>query len=404
MAGAPLPLAGFRVLDATDELGVYATRLLVELGAEVVRLEPPGGDPLRRYPPFADADGRVSLYHLHFNAGKRSLTLDLTRPAAHDWLSRLLTTCHALVESGPVRGLLSTRIGLTAMWAARPDLVVVSVTPFGLHGSYRERTGGDLVVAAHSGLLWLNGRPDGPPHRPGGEQAAHMAGLLAANAALLGLFHQRRTGQGCHLDVPATFAASLATLQTANANYVTWHGRIPTRRGMGLPPFRHIFPAADGWVALTALPGQWPNLVRLLCDHAAAADLADPAYRDDAYRYERSEHINAVIEAFTSRYPKQYLFKVAQEAGVACAPVNTAADLAADPFLHGRGWFRPVRHADLGRVLRYPGPPFRLGNPGGAGAALHPAPDQGADNHAVWVDELGMDAATFAALCATEVR
>jgi crotonobetainyl-CoA:carnitine CoA-transferase CaiB-like acyl-CoA transferase len=144
--------------------------------------------------------------------------------------------------------------------------------------------------------------------------------------------------------------------------------------------------------------------VRLLCDHAAAADLADPAYRDDAYRYERSEHINAVIEAFTSRYPKQYLFKVAQEAGVACAPVNTAADLAADPFLHGRGWFRPVWHADLGRVLRYPGPPFRLGNPGGAGAALHPAPDQGADNRAVWVDELGMDAATFATLCATEVR
>lgn len=401
MADAAAPLTGYRVLDCTDEFGAYAAKLLVELGADVVRLEPPGGDPLRRYPPFADEQARVSLYHAHFNAGKRSVTLDLRQEEARACLQGLVGTCHAVFEAGPVRDLLSTRVGVAWLRGARPDLVLVSITPFGLHGPHRDEAGGDLVVAAQSGLLWLNGRPDGPPYRPGGEQAAHMASLVAANAALLGIFDQQRTGRGCHLDVPASFAASLATLQTANANFATWHGRIPARRGFGLPPFRHIFRAADGWVALTALPGQWDNLVRLLKDHSAAADLEHPAYRDGDYRHEHAAHLNEVVEAFTCRYPKQELCETGQRAGVACVPVNTVADLASDPFLHGRGWFREMAHPELGRTLTYPGPPFRLGSR--QAGPRRPAPGVGADNHDLWVGELGMTAETFAVLRATGV-
>jgi benzylsuccinate CoA-transferase BbsE subunit len=390
------PLSGFRVLDCTDELGVYAGKLLLQLGAEVVRLEPPGGDPMRRYPPLAGDGGRAfSLYHAHFNAGKRSVTLDLETVDGRERLGRLVGSAHALIESSvDAATLLSARVGVDWLRAARPDLVLVSITPFGLTGPRREHTGGDLVVAARSGLLWLSGRPDGPPHRPGGEQAAHMAGLAAANAALLGLVDQARTGQGCHLEVPASFAATLATLQTANANYYTWHGRVPVRRGFAPPANRHIYPAADGWVALTPLPGQWEKFTGWLAEHDAAADLADPAYAEAAQRMAAAEHINDVIIAFTSRYPKQYLLESGQRAGVACAPVNQASDLAADPFLRERGWLRAVHEPALGREVEYPGPPVRFVT--GEEPPSRPVAPFGADNQAIWVEELGMAAETVA--------
>src|SRR5581483_7971692 len=290
------PLNGLRVLDACDALALYATKLLLNLGAEVVRIEPPGGDPLRRYPPLVDG---ISIYFEHFNAGKRGLTLDLDAPDGRAWLERLLASCNAVVESGQADALLSVRLGRERLVAMRPDLVLVSVTPFGLSGEKAGLRGGDLVVAAESGLLALNGRPDAPPYRPGGEQAAHMAGLVAANAALLGIFNQQRSAHGVAIAVPAAHAATLATLQTANANYYTWHGRLPKRRGIGLlPAFRSLFPASDGWIILVVLPGQWLNFVRWLQAHDAAGDLADARYEDADQRVEQAAHINELITAF----------------------------------------------------------------------------------------------------------
>jgi benzylsuccinate CoA-transferase BbsE subunit len=399
--GTAPPLTGFRVLDCTDELGVNATKLLADLGAEVIRLEAPAGDPMRSFPPFADQERSISLYYAHFNAGKRAITLDLDRPESLDYLRLLVARCHAIVESGAVRDLLSSRAGVAWLTDARPDLVLVSITPFGLSGSNAEHAGGDLIVAAQSGLLWLNGRPDGTPYRPGGEQAAHMASLLAANATLLGLFQQQRGGQGCRLEIPATFAASLATLQTANANYATWHRRIPARRGMSAPFTRHIFQAADGWVALTALPGQWERLVCLLRDHDAVSDLDDPAYLDAGHRVEQAEHINEVIEDFTRRYPKRYVFETAQRAGVAATPVNLVPELAADPFLERRGYVRELFHSELGRLLPHPGPPVRMA--GRDVGARRAAPAHGDDNEAIWVREMGIERDIYEAMRRTGV-
>lgn len=385
MTGPVGPLRGFRVLDACDELGVYATKLLVNLGAEVIRPEPPDGDPMRRYPPLA---AEISLSFEHFNAGKRSLTLDLDATDGLGRLRRLLATCNALVESGPPETLLSARFGAETLREARSDLVLVSVTPFGSDGPHSAQRGGDLIIAAESGLLALSGRPEGAPYRPGGEQTGHMAGLIAANAALLGILEQQRNGRGCHLHVPANFSATLATLQTANANYYTWHARVPTRRGIGSPWFRLLQEASDGWVAIQALPGQWPNLIKLLSAHDAVADLAGAEYEDAAYRQQHAAHINDVIAAFTRRYPKQYLFNAGQRAGVATAPVNTPADILADPYLAERGFFREVTHPRLGDAVPYAGPPFHfMGRETGVHA---PAPAIGQDDQAIWVEELGL--------------
>lgn len=399
MSGPAGPLRGFRVLDACDELGVYATKLLVNLGAEVVRLEPPAGDAMRSFPPFA---GGISLYFEHFNAGKRSVTLDISTEAGVDRLGRLVASCAAVVEAGPPAGLLSARIGGDRLRGFRSGLVLVSVTPFGLNGPGRDRAGSDLIVAAESGLLALNGRPDAAPYRPGGEQAAHMAGLLAANAALLGIFAQQRTGRGCHVEVPANFAASLATLQTGNANAFTWHGRVPRRRGMGMPAFRSLYRASDGWVVLIALPGQWDNLVRLMTTHGAGDDLAAAEYQDAQVRGAKAEHINALIDAFTGRYGKQYLAEAAQAAGVACTPVNDPADIVADRFLLERGYFREIQHPALAEPAGYAGPPFHFAQR--ETGSWEPAPAIGADNLAILVEELGLEREAAAAPAGSEAR
>ena len=387
------PLHGIRILDACDELAVYATKLLVNLGAEVVRIEPPGGDPMRRFPPLVED---VSLYFEHFNAGKRSVMLDLARDEGLAWLGKLVGSCNAVVESGAPDTLLSARFGRERLLSLRPGLVLVSVTPFGLSGPKRDWVAEDMVIAADSGLLALNGRPDGRPYRPGGEQAAHMAGLLAANAALLGVFEQQRSGRGRSVEVPVCFAAELATLQTANANYFTWHGRVPKRRGMGqLPAFRSLFEARDGWVIVIVLPGQWPNCLKLLREHGAEADLGAPDYEDDKYRHEHAAHVNEVIAAFTARYDKRYVFEAAQKAGLAITPVNSPADLLADPFLNERGFFREIEQPALGRPLRYPGPPFHFGER--QIGTWRPAPAAGQDNRALLVEELGMSETALAA-------
>ncbi len=380
------PLSGFRVLDACDELGVYATKLLVNLGADVVRLEPPGGDAMRSFPPLVNG---ISQYFEHFNAGKRSVTLDLSTAAGITRLGRLVATCSAVVESGQPDALLSTRVGLARLLEFRAGLVLVSVTPFGLNGPGRDHSGSDLIVAAESGLLALNGRPDAAPYRPGGEQAAHMAGLVAANAALLGIFDQQRTGRGCRVEVPANFAATLSTTQTGNANAFTWHGRVPRRRGMGMPAFRSLFQTCDGWVVLIALPGQWNNLVRLMTAHGAESDLAGPEYQDAQFRVTNAEHINALIGAFAGRYTKQNLSDKAQKAGVACTPVNDPADIIADPFLQERGYFRAVQHPSLPHTASYSGPPFHFAQRDVG--TWEPAHAVGADNTAIWEHELGLE-------------
>ena len=354
------PLAGLRVLDLTDELGLYAGKLLAWLGADVIR--PTGGRAglVALNPPFVTTDsGTHSLYDLHYNLAKHRLDLDVDSPSGRAALLDLVADCHALIESGSHQQLLSSRLG-AELTARRPDLVRVSITPFGASGRLSEHAGGDLVVAARSGLLWLNGSPEQPPYRPAAEQAAHMAGLVAAGAAMIGLVHQQRTGTGSFCEVPAVFAATLATLQSGNANWWSWQKRLPARRGLGLPFARMLFPAADGWTAFQALPGQWDNLVALLSRFDAAADLGDESYRDPQFRVANAEHINAVIEGFTRARPKQWLMSTGQSAGIAALPVNAAEDIYNDHYLAARGFFQEVDEPATGLRLRLAGPPFKL--------------------------------------------
>ncbi|HEY7295113.1 MAG TPA: CoA transferase, partial [Dehalococcoidia bacterium] len=180
------------------------------------------------------------------------------------------------------------------------------------------------------------------------------------------------------------------------------HGRVPQRRGAGSAAYRSLFPARDGWVVLIALPGQWEKLVRLLEEHGAAGGLAEPAYLDAGYRVEHAEQISAVIEAFTQQFDKEALQLLMQRAGVACTAVNGVADLAADPFLRRRGFLRRVEHPGWGRTVAYPAPPWHFAER--EIGTRSPAPAAGADNRAIWIEELGMEETALAALCAGAAR
>ncbi|MFQ5382494.1 MAG: CoA transferase, partial [Dehalococcoidia bacterium] len=230
------PLSDIRVLDLTGEAGLFAGRQLAELGADVIRIEPPGGDASRHRSPFLqDRPGlERSLYHLHFNAGKRGIVLDLEKAAGASKLRRLARTADVLVETFAPGRLDALGLGYEALAAENPSLIYTTITPFGQHGPQRGYRGNDLIGAAASGLMYLNGFEVDAPNVPGAEQAYHMASVAAVAGSLTALARRDRGRRGGRVDVSLQEAASMATVQTANANYYTWHGKIIRRRK--LPP------------------------------------------------------------------------------------------------------------------------------------------------------------------------
>src|SRR5262245_57108195 len=216
-----------RVIDLSGPPGFFAARLLVGLGAEVIRVEPPGGDTLRAEP----------LAFGHWHAGKRSIALDLETPTGRAALRGLVATADVLVET--VRPGRRRRLGLepATLLAIRPELVIVSVTPFGRTGPRTDWVGTDLTAVALGGMMSLCGHPDGPPLQPPREQGYHLAGLNAAVGALLALRARRLTGAGQLVDVSVQEAVA-AALEYGAISYIH-AGVVHRRRGSRYPHVLH---------------------------------------------------------------------------------------------------------------------------------------------------------------------
>lgn len=348
--GSGLPV---RVLDLAEVPGALAGRLLVGLGAEVIRVEGPGGDPLRAADPLAFA---------HWHAGKRSVVLDLAAPAGAERLRRLAARADVVVETGPPGHLDALGLGWRVLAAVNPRLVLVSITPFGQDGPRARWRATSLVLSALGGMTWLSGPPDGPPLDPPREQADQLAGLVGAIGALLALRARRRTGRGQHVDVAAQEVVA-ATLEYGALRYIH-QGVVHRRTGSRYPHVPHgIFRARDGHVAggYGGSPRMWDGLLAWLEEAGAAQDLGDPRFADEPTRLREREHVFAVIQAFTARFTKAAFHQEAQRRRLPWAPVARAEDVAANPQLRARGFFVDV---DLdGRVLRDVG--FAFGFPEG---------------------------------------
>ena len=362
-----------RVVDLTDVAGAFFGRLMIGLGAEVIVVEPPGGDSLREDP----------LAFAHFRAGARSVTLDLEDRSGRDRLRALVATADVVVDSlAPGR---RASLGLVdeELRGRHPGLISVSITPYGSSGPRSGWQGTALTAAAMGGMMTLCGDPDGPPLAPPREQAYHLASAHAAVGALAALHARRRTGRGQRVEVSIQEAVA-ATLEYGAIAFIH-AGVIPRRSGSRHPYVPHrYFQARDGLVAggLGGNPRMWQALVGWMQETGRAADLADPRWSDEKGRLAERDHVFAVIEAFTRGFAKADFFQAAQRRRLPWAPVDGPRDVAENPHLAARGFFVETAMTD-GRVLRDVG--FAFPFPRGRRPTRLAVPAPGQDDVAAFV-------------------
>ena len=230
-------LEGVRVLDLADESAVFATRILADLGADVIRVEPPDGGSVRNMEPFLDDEPGTerSLYHLYHNANKRSVTLDVSTVDGAAVLRRLAATADVVVETAAPGAMGALGLGYEDLKTVNSGIVYVSVTPFGQQGPWSGRLANDLVATAASGLLHVTGDPDGPPVQGAADPAYKVASLAAAAGAMIALTGREASADrtGAHLDISIQECARSTILDVSNPNIYTWDGEIPGRPGSG---------------------------------------------------------------------------------------------------------------------------------------------------------------------------
>jgi crotonobetainyl-CoA:carnitine CoA-transferase CaiB-like acyl-CoA transferase len=318
--------APLRVLDLTDQLAFQGARLLVGLGADVVRVEPG---------PDLDLAERV-----HWHAGKRWI------PVANDAeLDTLAAGADIVLESGPAATLRGVGGDGVSRW---PQAVHVVVTPFGLTGPRRDWLADDLVLASAGGMTWLGGRADGPPKPPPREQAVQVAGVHAAIAALLGVLARDQTGSGQLVDISAQEAVA-ATLETGAIAWIH-AARYPVRNGGVYQHVAHrIFTAADGHVAggYSGSNRMWTDLLAWLAEEGAADDLTDPRWSDPTVRWNGREHVDQVVARFVAKRQASYIAEQGRARALPWAEVVPPERLTENAQLRDRKFFVTVRGDDL---------------------------------------------------------
>ena len=364
----PRALDGVRVLDLSRVLaGPWATQMLADLGAEVIKIERPGvGDDTRAWgPPFttrADGSRGDAAYFLCANRGKKSVELDIASPEGAETIRRLATTSDVLVENFKVGGLRKYGLDYASLAEINPRLVYCSITGFGQTGPRAEQAGYDYMIQAMGGLMSITGQPDGAPGaepmKVGVAVVDLATGLYASNAILAALLHARATGQGQHIDI-ALFDVQAAMLANQATNWFV-SGVAPTRMGNAHPnlvPYQP-FPCSDGSVVIAVgNDGQFRTLCGVL---KAGATATDARYATNAGRIENRTGLVAAISAITSAWTMAGLIEALEAAGVPCGPINTVEQVFAEAQAVHRGLEVELERDDLSTPTRTVASPVRL--------------------------------------------
>jgi len=388
-------LSGVRILELSGPVGVYTGKLLADLGADVIKVEPPGGSPERSMKPFIESSegAKESLVHFFYNANKRSVTLNLDKPEGIDLFYRLLATADAMIETFPTEKVENGPMNPRKLLERFPGKIILSITPFGRTGPYRHYVSTDLVNMAMGGLLYLAGHPESSPVRAYGNQS-YMIGSLHAAVALLMALHKVGP-EGEYIDVSIQEAVA-HTLENA-VQYYDLEKVVRKRIGNYQPEAGSgLYPAKDGYVyILTTMRGKmlcWDEFVRWLSDENAEGveQLKEEVWQEYEYRLrpEAIERFNEIAVSFFRRYDKQTLYESGQKYGVSICPLNTPADLLSSPQLQAREFFKSVYHDDLQKTVIYPGPPYRFSD-ASVGVRNRP-PRLGEHNGPVYEGELGI--------------
>ena len=334
------PLSHIRVLDLTRILaGPWATQLLADLGAEVIKIERPGeGDDTRAWgPPFiqnADGSDGDAAYFLSANRGKKSVAIDIAKPEGQNLVRQLALKSDVFIENFKLGGLAKYGLDYATLSAANPRLVYCSITGFGQDGPYAKRAGYDFMIQGMSGLMSVTGEADGMPLKVGVAVSDLFTGLYAANGIQAALIERERSGAGTHIDM-SLLDSQIAALANQNTNYLV-SGNAPGRLGNAHPnivPYQ-AFETADGHIILAV--GNNRQFGKF-CEIAGLNGIPeDPRFADNKRRVaNRAVLVEIVAEAMTQRTTAGWI-EVLEAASVPCGPINRIDDVFADPHVTHR--------------------------------------------------------------------
>ena len=339
-------LDGLRVLDVTQVMaGPFCSMLLADLGADVIKIEPPGGDSTRRMP------GAVGVESPSFNAvnrGKRSVVLNLKVREGRDALKRLARKADVLVENFRPSVLKELELDYDTLSAANPRLIYASISGYGQTGPDRDKGGFDLVAQGVSGIMSITGERGGPPIKAGVPLTDLGAGLFALVGILAALEHRHRNGLGQHVDTSLVEAGLALSVWEATEFFTT--GVPPQPMGSAhrmFAPYQAIR-CADGYITLGTANDR---LFRRLCDLLNHPEWStDPRFVDNPTRVANQSALAAEIEAVTSAQPRSYWLALFDADDIPCGPINNYADVFSDPHLAAREMAVDVEHPVLGRI------------------------------------------------------
>ena len=380
-------LEGVRVVEFCDEIGSYCGRLLGDLGAEVIKVEPPGGGIQRMTPPFykgVEGPDTSIAFWVH-NTSKKSVVLDLDTEAGRRSARTLALSAEIVLEDRPVGYLAARGLGYDALSAEKPSLVYTSVTGFGQTGPHAGYAYTDIIGQAMGGIMTLAGELADPPNIIYGNQANISASLHASQGTLLALLHAEATGEGQIVDVSAQEALSMSQ-ETAMGTW-DFQKRNRVRTGeLGMLPVRlpgaGVYQAKDGWVSLLVVaPGgaDFPELVDWMREKGLAEDLDEEPYASFTHKLTMGmitqiigspqsvaesaplmEHIQGVLRRFIASMPAREAYEEGQGRRLLVGIVSTPKDLAENTQLRARDWYQPMPFDYLGATIEFMGPPYRL--------------------------------------------
>ncbi len=347
------------MLDLTHHIaGPYCTKLLADFGADVVKIERPGGDPARWTPPFFrdQPDPERGLPFAYLNTNKQSVTLDLKSPRGRDILLALARDSDIVVENFAPRVMPSLGLAFETLQAENRGLALVSISNFGQTGPYRDYKAADIVAYALGGLMYIFGAYDREPLKHAFNQAQFKAGTDAASAALIVLYHQRLTGRGQHVDVSIQEAVASGLRDVVN-NF-TYTGAVRRRQPNHSGDLNRLRATADGYMLPS--PGlsagfNWRTVV----DFLGLPELDDERFATPSARLANAEELGRILDGYFIEQNKYDMLYASQQHRFIFGIVQSPEEALADPQFEHRGYFVQAEHPVMG-PLKFPGAPFNM--------------------------------------------
>jgi crotonobetainyl-CoA:carnitine CoA-transferase CaiB-like acyl-CoA transferase len=386
-------LSGIRVLDLTDEKASFCSKLLGDLGADVIKIENPEGNPSRKIGPFFgnDPHPNKSLFFNYHNTNKRGITLNLGTEVGREIFLRLARRSDVIVETFPPGYLKEFGLDFEVLREENAGLIMASITGFGQKGPRSHYKSCDIVVSAFGGQMYVSGSPVTPPLKPFGEQSYYAASLFAAIGILLALRKRKQSRKGEHLDISLQEAV-VSTLEHVMIRY--FYERIVSKRQGSIHWSNAIcmVPCKDGFMVITLFQ-HWETLVEWMDSEGMAEDLREEKYREEEYRLRNLNHIIEVIQRWTKTHTKNELFELGQLMHFPWAPVCSPEEVLENPQLKSRRFFVDVEHSEMGISVKYPGIPYHFSIP--LPDQWKRAPITGEDNLQIYAEELGFSEEEF---------